>query len=479
MPSAAVLAPPEPRFRSAPQAHHAELDTALTLAEIAGINLDPWQVEGLRDALGLEPGGSWAAPQVAWIVPRQNGKNFGVMVAQLLWLFASPDDRDLTHSAHNFRTVKGHFRDLREVIDGTPEFSRRIARNGFRVSNEDLSVTTTDGSKLSFMTRTKGSGRGLHGDKVVLDEAMWLWDDSLEAVLPIQSARRNPQTWFTSSSPTPGDQSDVLRRLCRRGRKGDPELAYLEFSATEDASLDDEDVWHQANPALGRHLSLRAVRLERKTMTDDGFARERLGIWHEEDDQPGAIADADWNAHRLVSAEPDWQTDPISFGVEGNVDNDWISVVSAGRTSSNRIGIELVRHTPGTDWFLEWAVEANERHAPQWWVLDPKSSTADLFADKMRAAGLPVLECGMTNRDLPAACSGLLDDIRNHRIEHLGQDLLDAAVAGADTRPIGESWLWDRRRPGVVLTPLVAATLARWGVHKEPTPPPAPFAFYS
>jgi hypothetical protein len=42
---------------------------------------------------------------------------------------------------------------------------------------------------------------------------------------------------------------------------------------------------------------------------------------------------------------------------------------------------------------------------------------------------------------------------------------LDAAVAGARRRPIGDAglWAWDRRDLSVFIAPLVAVTLARFG----------------
>lgn len=447
------------------------------MGRLAGITLDDWQFDGLYDAMGIRPDGKHAAPQVGWIVPRQNGKNYGVMVAQLYWLFLCPEDREITHSAHVFRTVKGHFREMRERIEGTPELRRKIMRNGFRVSNEDLSITTTDGSKLTFMTRTKGSGRGLHGDKVVLDEAMWLWDDSLEAVLPIQSARKNPQTWFTSSSPTPGEQSDVLRRFCKRGRAGSPNLAYMEFSAPEDADLDDEAVWFAANPSLGRHLSLEAVRLERETLTDDGFARERLGIWTEDAGKEGAIDLTAWAGLQVPTADADWLAGEVCFGIEGPPSGDYVSVVAAGMVG-DRVGIELAKREPGTEWLLPWAVEANERRRPKGFVFDPKSATADAHMAAFRAAGLPVIECGFADRALPQATIGINDDIHNDRLRVLSHPLFDAAVEGAERRYLGESWLWNRKA-GVDPTPLVAATLARWGLLLPIEAAPEPFFFYA
>ena len=40
---------------------------------------------------------------------------------------------------------------------------------------------------------------------------------------------------------------------------------------------------------------------------------------------------------------------------------------------------------------------------------------------------------------------------------------LDAAVAGAGKRPLGDSWAWARWGLSVDISPLVAVSLARWG----------------
>jgi len=68
-------------------------------------------------------------------------------------------------------------------------------------------------------------------------------------------------------------------------------------------------------------------------------------------------------------------------------------------------------------------------------------------------------------RDMGRACGGFIDDVSAGRLSHRGQAQLDAAVAGARRRPIGDAglWAWDRRSGSTFLAPLVAATLARFG----------------
>jgi hypothetical protein len=70
-----------------------------------------------------------------------------------------------------------------------------------------------------------------------------------------------------------------------------------------------------------------------------------------------------------------------------------------------------------------------------------------------------------TAADMAVACGALLDDVNAALLTHSGQAALDAAVEGARRRPIGDggAFGWDRRDGSVAISPLVAATLARFG----------------
>jgi hypothetical protein len=48
-------------------------------------------------------------------------------------------------------------------------------------------------------------------------------------------------------------------------------------------------------------------------------------------------------------------------------------------------------------------------------------------------------------------------------MRHLGQPVLDLAVAGATRRELGDRWLWNQETASVDISPLVAVTLAAWG----------------
>jgi hypothetical protein len=66
--------------------------------------------------------------------------------------------------------------------------------------------------------------------------------------------------------------------------------------------------------------------------------------------------------------------------------------------------------------------------------------------------------------DLSRACSVFVDAVHDGRLVHHGQAPLDDALAGAARRWFGDAWAWSRLRSDVDITPLVAATLAVYGV---------------
>jgi hypothetical protein len=74
----------------------------------------------------------------------------------------------------------------------------------------------------------------------------------------------------------------------------------------------------------------------------------------------------------------------------------------------------------------------------------------------------------VTARQYAAACGALFDDVSTGRIAHRGQPALDDAVVAARRRSTGDAWAWARPASGVDPSPLIAATLARWGYSTAP-----------
>jgi hypothetical protein len=86
--------------------------------------------------------------------------------------------------------------------------------------------------------------------------------------------------------------------------------------------------------------------------------------------------------------------------------------------------------------------------------------------DDIEAAGVAVTRT--TARDVAQACGQLFDAATDTKtLRHLGQDSLDSAVAGAQQRRVADAWAWDRQALTVDISPLVAVTLAAWGLETD------------
>jgi hypothetical protein len=447
-----------PRVLSVPPFESSEVGReAVELAARAGLVLDPWQRFVLEQALG-ERGNRWAAFEVGLVVPRQNGKGALLEARELAGLFLL-DEELILHSAHEFKTASEAFRRVSRLIEDNPEFDRRVSR--VRTANGSEMIELKNGQRLRFVARSKGSGRGFSGDCVILDEAYNLGDEAMSALLPTLSARPNPQVWYTSSA---GDETSVqLGRVRARGVDGDdPSLAYFEWSV-DDADYDDADpaAWAIANPGLGIRIDVDYIARERAALSPPSFARERLGVgsW------PMDLADA-WAVVRrdvwagLVDRKSRLR-DPVAFAADVTPSRSFGAIATAGRNEAGLRHVEIVDHRPGTAWMVERIVELAERWDPCAVVVDAAGAAGSLISE-LELAGVLVLS--PQSREVAQGCGQLFDAaVDAGDVRHLDQSPLNAALAGAQKRPLGDAWAWDRKLQTVDLCPLVAATLALWG----------------
>lgn len=223
----------EPKFHTAPAWTETLGPEVADLCEQVGYTPDPEQRLLLDDTFGLDRHGNSVAFEVAAICCRQNLKTGFLKQAALGWLFVT-DQRLVVWSAHEFGTAQEAFRDMEQLISGSDMLRRRV-KNVSR-GNGDEAIEILGGPRLMFKARTKGGGRGLTGDKVILDEAFALQPAHMGALLPTLSARPDPQVAYGSSAGL--SSSAVLRGLRDRGRAGtSSKLAYAEWCAPEGICL--------------------------------------------------------------------------------------------------------------------------------------------------------------------------------------------------------------------------------------------------
>jgi len=460
-----------PRVLSAPPRVASSGPEVVDLAASAGLILDPWQCADLEVACGEQADGRWAAFEVALLNQRQNGKGAELQARQLAGLFLF-GERLQTHTAHRVDTCLEHFLRMKELITGTPDLSRRLRK--ITETNGAEAIHLMSGQRLIFKARSKGSGRGFSGSSIYLDEAFYLLSGGLAGMLYTMGAQPNPQLWYASSPTLMTPESAVLRKVCKRGRAGtSPRLAFIEYSADPKAETDDPGALRQANPALGYRLTVEMCQNERDATPDEEeYRRERLGIWLDPDEAdlaPKVIPLDRWDACLDPTSSP---AAPV-FAFDVSPDRSSSCIAAGGVNGDGLRHVEVtgrppvMDHRPGTGWLVGRLVEILGRAPGATVVVDATGPAGSLLPD-LRAA-LHVAEVDATVREVTLvehkqAVGQFYDAAMEGRLAHLGQPGLLSALTGADKRPMGDAWLWSRRRSTVDITPLVAATLAAWAV---------------
>lgn len=463
-----------PRIHTAPDYGSSAGQEAIELAAMAGLILDDWQQLVLRDALGESAGGKWAAFQVGIVVPRQNGKGGILEARELAGLFLF-GDRLIIHSAHLFDTSIEAFLRMEALIEETPEFSRRV--KSISRSHGHEGIVLTNGQRLRYRSRTKGGGRGFTCDLLVLDEAMDLPEATLGAVIPTLSSRPKPQIWYAGSAvdQTVQENGMALSRLRQKAIDREERIAYFEWSIDIDDPAKvplelarDPDAWGLANPALGIRITPEYIADERTSLDSRTFNVERLGVgdWPAPTGDGSVISVERWNS--LLDAQSKL-IDPVCFAFDVAPDRSRASISAAGRRADGNYHVETVECGPGTGWVVDRLVALTTH--PNVGIFYDGYSPSGSMVHELEEKGIEATS--VTAKEHAQACGLIYDLVEQARLRHLGtRDLLDA-IRGAARRPYGDAWAWSRKSSLVDISPLVAGTLALWGITVAQPPQPA------
>lgn len=456
----------EPRISALPNDFDSALSEAkandmVDLAELAGLMLDPWQVLAAGGACRVRSTGKWSAFQVAVSANRQNGKGSILEARQLAGLFLWEETLQV-HTAHEFRTAQKHFQRVLNLIEGAPQLDSLVSR--VRRADGEEAIETKSGTTLQFMARSLKSGRGITGDAIYLDEAFALKPAMLASLMSTMSARSvqgNPQMWYASSAGMP--ESEVWAGVRENALEGtDPRLAYMEWSAPDDADADDPEVWRQANPGIGIRITEDFVRSERAALGDEEFKRERLGIWAKLGGE-SVFADGVW-ASRITDSHPD--DNNLFFAVDVSPSRDSASISLVSPLADGTVHIEVVDNRVGTSWVGLRIKELKERWNPSAFIAIAGSSAESLIPTWKRDGARVKL---IRFTDYKNACGVFFDLVTQGKLSHRDDDTLNAAVDGAKQQWTQDnaSWYWSRKKSDTDITPLVAATVALAGMQRK------------
>lgn len=483
-----------PRYRSAPtlEKKNRELgDWAIDFVGTAGLLLDPWQDDYFRESLQRRPDEKWNALECGLCVSRQNGKGSILEARELVGLYA--DDRKYpgvssrlaVHTAHEAKTAHEGFERLSVLIEQTPKLRARLQGKP-RQSEGGEVIRLLGGRRIRFRTRTSGGGRGLSGDLLIFDEAMILMQGVHEAVWPIVTARENPQIWYTGSAvdkrePLMDEHGIVFARVRKRGRAGDPDLLYWEFSLGDPDGKDyenpdevppevarDPESWAKTNPGLDVRLSRRIISVEQRTLSSRGFARERLGVgdWPDPDSSNRVIDEEKWKA--ACVDDTSLMEDPVVFAVDVDPHRTRGAIGVAGKNTSGKNQIEVVKRFRNVSGIIPTLEELVKRHGRRTEIVVNGVGSAASLIPEMERLKLNIVP--VTIGEQARGCGMFFDGIMGDdelkiepSLQHLGDPALNAAVAGSAKREVGDRWIWDRKDSTVDISPLVTTTLALYG----------------
>jgi hypothetical protein len=452
----------KPRIRVAPRAASTYGDIAGDFAGDYELRPDDWQQVILNDWLAVA-GGRWASLTCGLSVPRQNGKN-GVLEMRELFGMVGRGEK-FVHTAHQVKTAQKHFRRLKhffgkKVDDPSaqfPELNALVAE--LRNVNGQEAIYLHNGGSVEIVARSQGSGRGYTVDVMVCDEAQDMSDDDLEALLSTTSSApgRDPQWIYTGTPPGPKANGEVFTRIRTEALSGKAKRhCWHEWSCEADVDLDSTDAWRAANPALGGRLLFEIVEGERSNLSDEGFARERLGMWSSA--STSHIIDAE--SWAMVADPASMPIERLALGIEVAPDRSVASVALAGERADGVWHVELDEQRSGTGWIVPWVAARCERNNIRAVVVDQLSPAASLLDDFAKAK---VKVTTTSGAELANACGQFYDGVMDARLRHTDQPQVNVALSVVSKRPLGDRWVWNRKTANADITPIVAESLALWG----------------
>ncbi|OMC02164.1 hypothetical protein [Mycolicibacterium fortuitum] len=499
----------EPAYANFPEYSETLGPEVADLCHLAGFPPDPEQELGLNALFGIDSNGRSTAFEFTVIAARQNLKTGFEKQAALGWLFIT-EQRLISWSAHDMTPTLEALNDLTYLIENTPSLAKRLEEgptNGvFRGSGSMAialkpSKACPDGQRVLFKARTKSGGRGLTGNKVILDEGFALRKAHMGSLMPTLSAVPDPQLLVGSSACLP--ESEVLRKLIERGRSVDPSprkrLGHLEFCAPEDScedpecphyvgypgcAMDKREFIIMANPQAGRRITWEYLEGERDSLDPSEFGRERLG-WHDKpevEDGP-LISKEGWATKTDAQSVPGQR---LAFGVYVNKLQTAAAIGIAGYREDGKIHVGIVpaergghlASRPGISWIPARMKELKDAWSPCGWGLDDRSAAGSLLPD-LKKLGFETADetvpesSGINNAtasDVARACGTFYSKFNDDQLRHLGSKPLADSVTAGKMRDLADAWAWDRKDNKSDIVQLMAVTLA---VHALETAPAA------
>ncbi|MEW2424846.1 terminase family protein [Streptomyces nigra] len=444
----------------------------------------PWQKYVSDVALEIDPAtGRFAHREVGLSVSRQQGKTELTLGAQVHRALAWPR-QNIVYAAQTRGMARQRWEDeFWEKISSSD--LARLAR--IRKSNGNEAILWPGKrSRMGITANTEKAGHGPPLDLGFIDEAFAHEDDRLEqAFSPAMLTRAMAQLWWASAGGT--TKSVWLNKKREKGREliealfaalaqdpaaVRPRACYFEWYAPEDMDRADPATWRATLPALGYTVTEEIIAAELEKMDPAEFDRAYLNRTRKPTPPTDPnVPKAAWPG--LVDKESRPDATSVALALDVSQDRKRSAISAASLRPDGKVHLEVVACRPGTDWVVPAMAKLHSLWAPVAVAVASGSPAASLI-DDLVAAGITAPEdkdnpmrgdlAVMRTGDITEACGQLADAMNQGTVRHLDQVPLTAAVNGARTRRQGDAWTLDRTNSLVDISPLCAATFARWAL---------------
>lgn len=442
------------------------------IAQALGTPLMPWQRYVADVALEVDPDtGLLAYRDVVLVVPRQSGKTT-LLLATMVWRALAWPRQRILYAAQNRLSARSKWEEEHvATLEATRAFATKFS---VRKTNGDEAIRWRNGSRHGITSNTETAGHGETLDHGVVDEAFAHEDGRMEqAFSPAMITRDQPQQWVVSTAGTEA-RSHFLNAKRTRGREivesGQAStLAFFDWTVPEEFDRTDPDTWWACMPALGHTVTEAAVASELEKMEAAEFDRAYLNVTRTiaAAEDPN-VPTAEWPE----LADPRSRSaDEVAFAFDVAPDRRSAAIAVYGPRRDGRGHVEIVEHRDGTDWVVDRLVELRQRWNPVAVGVDPAGPAGSLLVDLEKQGIARPADHSRPGRgelaipsarDAAGAAGAFADAVRQGTLCHLDQTPLNTALDGARTRPLGDAWAWARKYSSADISPLVAATVARW-----------------
>lgn len=471
-----------------------------------GLNFLPWQSFVIRDCLALNSKGNIGYRNVGLSTMRQQGKS-EIIIGLILFfmVYSNKENKEnILYSSYHGSSSDAIFDRLIETIKKNkilrsyfPDLPSAFSKNKELTAYDPMTGVAL--GKVLFQTRRGGAGRGGTYSKIFFDEAQKLTEAEHDSYAGTTITLINGQIYYFGTPSTfedsgsfgrgaGGGTGEFFLKIRRSILNGEARNSCWNEWGVSEIPRDryDKEIWYDCIPSLGfsfgKGKGITEETLESFVGSDESFATEYLGYWASQAKER-AIDITTW---RQLEKEDISLTrtskSKIGLAIKNNSAEDSLYVAVAIRDVNDNIIVELLKQ-----------YDLNENWINSFWndlggyfrsnkvvniSIDggyAKSVIQNFLIEKRlwKANGSPNKQgkiVMVSARDLGFASSGFISLIKEGRIIHGGQYLVDAAIEDAKKRQMrGDSggFAFASMSGKVDVTPLEVIALAVNGVLKN------------